>query len=45
MMDKIINVELLKNPMNWVIVILMIALAGLGYKAIFGRKMIAPSEE
>lgn len=30
-----LNVELMKNPYNWVIVILMIAIAGLGVALLF----------
>ena len=32
-----INLELLKNPVNWIIVFLMIAIAGLSLSLIFHR--------
>jgi len=36
MLDKIpINWNLISNPVNWVIVILMISIAGLGIAAVF----------
>ncbi len=28
MIDKVINVDLLKHPMNWIIVVLMVIIAG-----------------
>ena len=30
-MDKIINFQLLKHPMNWIIVILMVLIAGIAF--------------
>lgn len=36
-MDKIINLSLLKHPLNWVIVALMILLAGLGMEIVFNQ--------
>jgi len=34
-MDNIINFELLENPINWIIVLLMIAVAGLALSLLF----------
>jgi hypothetical protein len=34
-MDKFINVGLLKHPMNWIIVSLMVILAGIGMEIVF----------
>ena len=36
-MDSIINFNLLKNPFNWVIVILMVLLAYLGAEIVFNQ--------
>jgi hypothetical protein len=30
-MDRIINFEILKHPLNWVTVILMVLIAGIGF--------------
>jgi len=34
-LEKVINWNLISNPVNWVIVILMISIAGLAIAAIF----------
>jgi len=34
-MDKFVNVGLLKHPLNWFIVTLMVVLAGIGMEIIF----------
>jgi hypothetical protein len=36
-MDRILNLELLANPYNWLVVILMLAIA------VFGLHLLAPS--
>lgn len=36
-MDSIINLNLMKNPMNWIIVILMVLLAFIGAEIIFNK--------
>jgi hypothetical protein len=35
MMDKVINLALIKNPLNWVIVFLMIVLGGMAAEIVF----------
>jgi hypothetical protein len=30
-MDKIINFQILKHPMNWIIVIMMVLIAGIAF--------------
>lgn len=36
-MDKILNIGLLKNPLNWVIIALMLVLAFLGAEVVFNQ--------
>jgi hypothetical protein len=36
-LDRVVNLELLANPVNWIIVILMLAIA------VYGINLLAPS--
>jgi hypothetical protein len=38
-MDKIINWPLMANPMNWVIVLLMVFIVGLALSLVFQRPL------
>lgn len=41
-MDKIpLNFELMKNPVNWVILSLMVAIAGLGLSLLFPHNAVS----
>ena len=43
--DKIpLNLELMGNPINWVIIILMVAIAGLALHLIFKTPTVNPGE-
>lgn len=36
-MDAVLNIGLLKNPLNWVIILLMLLIAYLGAEVIFNQ--------
>lgn len=42
-MDKIVNVGLLKNPLNWLTVVLMLVLAGIAGHLLLSAAGIEPS--
>ena len=44
-MDKVLNLELLRNPINWVIVVLMVMLGSIAVHYLFAAARAADTVE
>lgn len=44
MLEKVVNTDLLSHPMNWVIVLLMVMIAGIGLHLVLDFYNITPAE-